>query len=54
MKRHPEWMPKYRYKITTSRMHICKSCKQKWVKKCCNSYSQENRSMLTMVIGWHK
>ena len=54
MRKHPEWMPEYRYKIKIRKMHICKSCGNKWVKDCCIYYSQKNRKVLTMVIGWHK
>jgi len=53
MKRHPEWMPKYRHKIKTEKLQICKSCGNKSVKNCCIDSSPKNRKVLTMVIGWH-
>ena len=54
IKRHPEWREEYRNEIKTKRVHICKSCGKEWMKKCCKEYSQENRVMWMMVIGWHE
>jgi len=54
MKRHPEWKDEYENKIETKRVHICKSCKGKWMKDCCEDYSRKNRVMLKMVVGWQE
>jgi hypothetical protein len=54
MKAHPEWKDEYANRIETKKIHICKSCKQKWMKGCCKDYSRENRVMWKMVIGWHE
>jgi hypothetical protein len=53
MKRHPEWKDEYAKRIEVRKMHMCKSCKRKWMKGCCKNYSQENRVMIKMVIGWN-
>jgi hypothetical protein len=53
MKRHPEWIPEYRKQVEVKRIDMCKSCGQKFVKGCCINYNPKNRSMKTMVIGWH-
>ena len=54
MKRHPEWKNEYRNSLDIKKVHVCKSCKKKWYKKCCAEYSRTNRTMLQMVIGWNK
>lgn len=54
MKRHLEWIPKYRESVEVKRLQICKSCGGRSVKGCCERYSRKNRSMITMVIGWYK
>jgi hypothetical protein len=54
MKAHPEWKNEYADRIETKKVHMCKSCKQKWAKDCCKDYSRENRVMWKMVIGWHE
>jgi hypothetical protein len=54
MKQHPEWKDEYMSKLRIKKVHICKSCRKKWMKGCCENYSQSNRVMLKMVIGWHE
>ena len=54
MKRHPEWIPEYRKCIEVKRMNMCKSCNNSAHKGCCANYDYNNRTMKTMVIGWHK
>lgn len=52
LKNNPEWKKEYELQLTIKRVHICKSCKNKARKGCCFEYSSQNRSMVTMVIGW--
>jgi hypothetical protein len=52
LKNNPEWKKEYELQLTIKRVHICKSCKNKTRKGCCFEYSSQNRSMVTMVIGW--
>ena len=52
--RYPEWKPAYKDEIETKRMDICKSCKQRWIRGCCENYSRTNRTIWVMVIGWHE
>jgi hypothetical protein len=53
MRRHPEWVPGYRKHIEVKRVNICKSCKKRFIKGCCPGYRADNKTMQTMVIGWH-
>ena len=53
VKMHPEWTKEYETCITTKRVNMCKSCKEKSHKGCCLEYSSSNRVMIKMVIGWH-
>lgn len=52
--RHPEWKPAYKDEIETKKLNICKSCEQRWINGCCESYSRTNRTIWVMVIGWHE
>ena len=52
VKNNPEWKKEYEVDLFTKRVHICKSCKNKAHKGCCSNYSSENRSMVTMIMGW--
>ena len=52
VKMHPEWTKEYEACITTKRVNMCKSCKEKAHKGCCLEYSSSNRVMIKMVIGW--
>ena len=52
VKNNPEWKKEYEANMYIKRVHICKSCKNKACKGCCPDYSSENRSMITMVMGW--
>lgn len=52
MKANAEWNDVYRYNLEIKKVHICKSCNAKWAKGCCSKYSQNNRTMRNMVIGW--
>jgi hypothetical protein len=54
MRQHPEWVPGYRKHIEVKRVTICKSCRKRFIKGCCPKYSSNNKTMQTMVIGWHK
>jgi len=54
MKKHPMWKDEYRNNLKVERVHMCKSCKQQWLKGCCEEYSRKNRIMWQMVIGWSK
>ena len=54
MRQHPEWIPGYRKHVEVKRITICRSCKKRSIKECCPEYSSKNRTMQTMVIGWHK
>ena len=53
VKMHPEWTKEYETCITTRRVNMCKSCKEKAYKGCCLEYSSSNRVMIKMVIGWY-
>jgi hypothetical protein len=53
VRKHPEWIPRYRHHITIERIHLCKSCGNKSMSNCCPEYDPKNRKMLLMVIGWH-
>ena len=46
MKRHPEWIPTYKRYVTTKRINM-------FLKNCCSEYSLHNKTMRTMVVGWH-
>ena len=52
IKNNPEWKKEYEADMVIKRVHICKSCKGKAHKGCCSCYSPENRSKITMVMGW--
>ena len=52
VKMHPEWTKEYETCITTKRVNMCKSCKNRAHKGCCSEYSSSNRVMIKMVIGW--
>ena len=52
VKNNPEWKKEYEVDMVIKRVHICKSCKGKAHKGCCSYYSPENRSKITMVMGW--
>ena len=52
VKNNPEWKNEYEANMVIKRVHICKSCKGKAYKGCCYCYSPENRSKITMVMGW--
>ena len=52
VKANAEWNDVYRYNLEIKKVHICKSCNAKWAKGCCSEYSQNNRTMRNMVIGW--
>ena len=52
VKMHPEWTKEYETCITTKRVNMCKSCKEKAHKGCCSEYSSGNRVMIKVVIGW--
>ena len=52
VKNNPEWKKEYEANMVIKRVHICKSCKGKAYKGCCSWYSPENRSKVTMVMGW--
>lgn len=52
--RFPEWKAVYRDEIETKKLNICKSCEQRWIKGCCESYGRTNRTIWVMVIGWHE
>lgn len=52
--RHPEWKAAYKSEIETRKLNICKSCEQRWIRGCCESYSRTNRTIWVMVIGWHE
>lgn len=52
VKNNPEWKKEYEADMVIKRVHICKSCKGKAYKGCCSCYSPENRSKITMIIGW--
>jgi len=54
MRQHPEWVPEYRKNVEVKRINICKSCRNRFIKGCCPEYSSKNKTMQTMVIGWHK
>ena len=52
VKNNPEWKKEYEVDVVIKRVHICKSCRNKARKGCCPNYSSENRSMVTMIMGW--
>ena len=54
MIRHDEWTDEYRNLVKTGKVHICKSCRKKWLKGCCEQYARDNRIQLVMVIDWHE
>ena len=54
MRQHQEWVPIYRKHVEVKRITICRSCRKRFIKGCCSEYSSKNKTMQTMVIGWHK
>ena len=54
MRQHPEWVPGYRKLVEVKRITICRSCRNRFIKGCCPEYNSKNKTMQTMVIGWHK
>ena len=54
MKKHPEWRKEYRNMLEVKKVEICKSCKKRWRKGCCEEYSRKNRSVILMATGWKK
>ncbi len=47
-----EWMPEYKAALTIKTLNMCKTCGNKAHKRCCPSYSTENRSKTVMILGW--
>ena len=52
MTRKNGWQRSFRNGLDVKIVSVCKSCRKKALKGCCNEYNAANRTTVSMVLGW--